>query len=146
MFLFNRTEGRKAVSEVVTVILMMGIVATAGIIVVQMGFNIMLEGKSTMDTFTGQSGNKIQEKFIVDDVWFYSTGHVNVSVINVGTVPVNITTISFNETDTTLDERVILGEDQSAVVSLEFSWVADGVYKVWVLSERGNVYGSYWKT
>lgn len=145
MLRVKRSNGRKAAAEVFTVILMLAIVAVAGITMVQLGLSSIFESEARLNVFTVANKNKILEKFITDDVWFYNAGNVNVSVVNVGKIPVNITAISFNDTDVTPTVVTILGIDQSAIISLEFSWSSGEVYRVEVMSERGNIYESYWK-
>ncbi len=78
---------RKAAGTVVTVILMIGVVATVGIIIVQAGLSMLVESQVSIGTFTDVSKVKIRERFVVDDVWFNSSTNAIVSVGNVGGGP-----------------------------------------------------------
>ncbi|MEM3737459.1 MAG: hypothetical protein QXJ75_05190 [Candidatus Bathyarchaeia archaeon] len=137
---------RRGVSTIFATLLMICIVTIAGLVVLQSGLRFFAESSISFETSLGASKEKIQERCIIDDVWFYTPGQVKVSVVNTGLTPVKVIRVSFNETDVTLPKEVILGLDQSVVVSVSYSWLSGKVYLVGVETERGNMYGGYWKS
>jgi len=142
---------RKAISTIFAALLMTSIVAVVGMTVVYSGISTLVESSAAMQGFTEYSKWKVQERFVIDDVWFNSTDSTNqttVYVINTGNISVEIEKVTFNETIVTLDPEEKLGIDQSAEISIPyttFPWASGEVFFIQVISDRGNVYGSYWK-
>lgn len=125
---------------------MMAIVSVAGIAVLQSGLRFYTQNNVYILSTLDENRKSIQERLTIDDVWFYTAGNVKVSVINTGKVSAKIMKVSFNETDVTLSTQVILGLDESSVISVPYSWTGNRVYLVSVESERGKIYGGYWKS
>jgi len=125
---------------------MMTIVSVAGLVVLQSGLRYYTQSNVNIMSTLDANRKNLQERLVIDDVWFYTAGNVKVSVINTGKVPAKITKVILNETDVTLSTEVILGLDQSTVITTAYSWTSGQVYLVSVETERGKIYGGYWKS
>jgi hypothetical protein len=85
---------------------------------------------------TDELHDSMGERLIVEDVWFTSD-QVSLYLRNVGKVSVDVVSVYVNRTDqsfTPLD----LEEDNHGWLNVDYSWSADSVYEIKVVTGRGT--------
>jgi archaellum component FlaF (FlaF/FlaG flagellin family) len=96
--------------------------------------------------FFSNESQKIQESFVIEDVWFYSSPAkgVNVTIRNVGTVGMAVTAIDFNGTHKLgAAQNILIGEAKT--ITITWAW-QDGYYYIVVASARGQQIREFYST
>ena len=143
----KRRGYRRALSTVVTSVILLSAVAIMGTMVVTWA-NMKLgsQEEALTVTFTN-SINKLNEDFIVEYVWYdYVLNNVNVTITNVGIIGLNVTEIKFvdpsdysNLVTLSITDGGILVQ-KSFNTNVTYSGLTSGdVFNVVVTSERGNI-------
>ncbi len=144
--MMNRRGYRRALSTVVTSVILLSAVAIMGTMVVTWA-NMKLGSQEEALTVTfNKSINRLNEDFIVENVWFdYIYDNVNVTITNVGIIGLNVTEIKF--TDYSSGDLVKLSITDGGILVQEsfntnvtYSGLTSGdAFNVVVTSERGNI-------
>ena len=143
----KRRGYRRALSTVVTSVILLSAVAIMGTMVVTWA-NMKLgsQEEALTVTFTN-SINKLNEDFIVEYVWYdYVLNNVNVTITNVGIIGLNVTEIKFvnpsdysNLVTLSITDGGILVQ-KSFNTNVTYSGLTSGdTFNVVVTSERGNI-------
>ncbi len=142
----NRRRYKRALSTVVTSVILLSAVAIMGTMVVTWA-NMKLGSQEEALTVTfNKSINRLNEDFIVENVWYdYVLNNVNVTITNVGIIGLNVTEIKF--TDYSSGDLVTLSITDGGILVQEsfntnvtYSGLTSGdVFNVVVTSERGNI-------
>jgi len=145
--MMNRRGYRRALSTVVTSVILLSAVAIMGTMVVTWA-NMKLGSQEEALTVTfNKSINKLNEDFIVENVWYdYVLNNVNVTITNVGIIGLNVTEIKFTDSSgsgtlvtlSITDGGILVQESFNTNVT--YSGLTSGdVFNVVVTSERGNI-------
>jgi len=142
----NRRRYKRALSTVVTSVILLSAVAIMGTMVVTWA-NMKLGSQEEALTVTfNKSINRLNEDFIVENVWYdYVLNNVNVTITNVGIIGLNVTEIKFTDyssgdlaTLSITDGGILVQESFNTNVT--YSGLTSGdVFNVVVTSERGNI-------
>jgi len=145
--MMNRRGYKRALSTVVTSVILLSAVAIMGTMVVTWA-NMKLGSQEEALTVTfNKSINKLNEDFIVENVWYdYVLNNVNVTITNVGIIGLNVTEIKFTGSSgsgTLVIEPITDGGilvQESFNTNVTYSGLTSGdVFNVVVTSERGNI-------
>lgn len=143
----NRRGYRRALSTVVTSVILLSAVAIMGTMVVTWA-NMKLGSQEEALTVTfNKSINKLNEDFIVENVWYdYVLNNVNVTITNVGIIGLNVTEIKFIDSSDYSNLATLPITDGGILVqesfntNVTYSGLTSGdVFNVVVTSERGNI-------
>jgi hypothetical protein len=80
----------------------------------------------------------IQERLVVEDIWFHPNGTVTLYIANTGTIPLEITEIHVDNQNTEISpsplklSRLELGE-----ANLNFAWIPGNEYAFTIITNRG---------
>jgi len=143
----NRRGYRRALSTVVTSVILLSAVAIMGTMVVTWA-NMKLGSQEEALTVTFTNNiNKLNEDFIVENVWYdYVLNNVNVTITNVGIIGLNVTEIKFvgsSGSGTLVTLSITDGGllvQKSFNTNVTYSGLTSGnAFNVVVTSERGNI-------
>ena len=143
----NRRRYKRALSTVVTSVILLSAVAIMGTMVVTWA-NMKLGSQEEALTVTfNKSINRLNEDFIVENVWYdYVLGNVNVTITNVGIIGLNVTEIKFTDSSDYSNLATLSITDGGILVqesfntNVTYSGLTSGdVFNVVVTSERGNI-------
>ncbi len=143
----NRRGYRRALSTVVTSVILLSAVAIMGTMVVTWA-NMKLGSQEEALTVTfNKSINRLNEDFIVENVWYdYVLNNVNVTITNVGIIGLNVTEIKFTDSSDYSNLATLSITDGGILVqesfntNVTYSGLTSGdVFNVVVTSERGNI-------
>jgi len=139
---------RRALATVVTSAIVLSAVSIMGVAMLKWSnTSLSAQKRAIEETFSTQT-NKINEDIIFDNIWFSSgcpsSPCVNVTMSNVGTIGLNVTSIKLIN-GTTLAELQIFSYSNAGIVpggtfstNASYSWVSGGDYDLTVLTNRGN--------
>ena len=143
----SRRRYRRALSTVVTSVILLSAVAIMGTMVVTWA-NMKLGSQEEALTVTfNKSINRLNEDFIVENVWYdYVLNNVNVTITNVGIIGLNVTEIKFTDSSDYSNLATLSITDGGILVqesfntNVTYSGLTSGdVFNVVVTSERGNI-------
>jgi len=143
---FNRGKG---VSPIISIFLMAIIVASAFGVLYAFVLDYTANRKLYFTQFFQNATEEIQERFIIEDVWFTSenenkNNEIHIYVRNVGRIAINITTVTINETSRPVSLYLNVGEHDW--LNLTQSWNYDTTYYIVVETSRGNTVEGYYKS
>jgi archaellum component FlaF (FlaF/FlaG flagellin family) len=128
---------------------MVAAVITVGLAVVAWTTSTFSAQQQETSEYFSDRSQAIRENFVIEDVWFYATPSkgVNVTVRNVGTVDMNLTSIRFDGTGgTEWNQSRIIPKNTAATITIQpWNWVTE-TYKVVVASLRGQQITEYYST
>lgn len=137
MRLFRRLfMDRRAISPVLSNLLLM-VVAVAAVSI----------AAATTYVVTANLRETMGERFIVEDVWFNNETGVNrisIYVRNTGKVPITISAVYVNDAPAGF-LRFDLGLDSHGWLNVTYPWVSNGVYRIKIVTLRGNSFEDYYK-
>ena len=82
------------------------------------------------------------ERLIVEDVWFTS-GEVSLYLRNVGRVSVNVAAVYIDRVGRSF-EALKLDQNEHGWLNVTYSWSADSVYEIKVVTGRGTIVVDYY--
>jgi hypothetical protein len=85
---------------------------------------------------TDELHDSMGERLVVEDVWF-TPGQVSLYIRNVGKVSVEVVSVYVNRTEQSFTP-LELEEDSHGWLNVVYSWNADSVYEIKVVSRRGT--------
>lgn len=135
---------RRALSTVVTTMIMISAVAVMGSFVVSWANSNLSTHQTNLQTTYSASTNKLNEKIIFENVWTSTLPNtINITVNNVGTTGLNVTEIKINHNSQqiylwkVIDGELIIGKSYS----LNQTYTSQGnPIDVFVTTERGNIF------
>ena len=147
--MFERlTRNKRGISVAISSVIMVAAVIAVGLTVVAWTTSTFAREQQETSEFFSNRGEALQENFVIEDVWFYSTPSkgVNVTVRNVGTVDMNLTSIRFDGTGGTVwTQSRIIPKNTFTTITITWTWTS-GVYKVVAASLRGQQITEYYST
>lgn len=148
MRLRKRAPNRRAVSTVISTVLMTSLAITMGTIVVFWASQTLGLYQGGASVFFIQRGEALKESFVIEDIWFYSNDKVNVTVRNVGAIEIKIVAIHINGTvysTNPLPVTINVGQSVTIKLTLTTPYDTSKVYFFVVATERGNQVREFWK-
>jgi flagellin-like protein len=142
-------EVSKGVSEIVTTIMLIMIVASVGIGILLYSMGYFSSVTSARELMYSQDINKLKEHFIIADVVLKDQSPVNVTVYNYGTIDVTISGLYVGGNQTTIIGGPIIVHPNkwNSTISLEKfnATQANFDYSVKVVSSLGNFYEDFYR-
>jgi len=140
---------KRAVSTVISTVLMTSLAITMGTLVVFWASQTLGVYQGGASVFFLKRGEALKENFVIEDIWFFTNAtnkYVNITVRNVGSIQITIMAIHINATAFTGSPLPItLTVGQSRTITLTFNYDATKVYFFVVATERGNQVREFWK-
>jgi hypothetical protein len=91
---------------------------------------------------TDQLHDSMGERLIIEDVWF-TPGQVSLYLRNVGKVSVEVASVYVNRTDQSFT-ALELEQNNHGWLHVSYSWSADSVYEIKVVTMRGTIVEDYY--
>jgi FlaG/FlaF family flagellin (archaellin) len=131
---------RRGISNIIGEVLVLAIVIglMTGVIVFYNGLvnPIQQDYKSTAQ----QAEDSLMERFLIEDVQFFTNGSVKITIFNFGDISISIATVYINGTILSPSPPSnLIGLNQSALIVVNYSSTPGGTYEVKVVTERGTV-------
>jgi len=83
------------------------------------------------------------ERLIVEDVWFTTAGQVSLHLRNVGKVSIKVAAVYVNRIDQSFTS-LELEQGKHGWLNVTYSWSADSVYEIKVVTRRGTKVVDYY--
>ena len=144
MRLRQTLENKRGISEVVSAILLMGIVVSAMVLLLNATFTWAGLYQSYTGVAISSREDRLRERFVIEDVWYRNNG-TWIYVSNVGEVDVTLVNVYIDhepQSTTNLPLKLTPGDGGWVKVSAVYS---SGTHYIVVVSERGNKVEGYWK-
>ncbi len=148
---------RKAVSQVVSSLLILAIVTTLCVTVYGWAVSTVGDSQDNFNFIYEHRKNAIKERFTLEYVFFTDTDgnpgdHKNVTIYvrNVGNTDLTISDVDLNGTlsptvNPTLPQTLPSNQVIKLSVTLATSWNSNSTTHIAVTSERGNLIQGYWE-
>ncbi|MBS3922227.1 MAG: hypothetical protein KGZ37_03665 [Nitrosarchaeum sp.] len=142
MFFDKKT--RRGLSTIVTSAILLSAVAVMGVIVVTWANTNLVKHQQDLDSTVSTNYNKINEKILIEHVWFNQNGPVvNMTLNNIGTIGLNVTSViitNVTSSQTYSFTHTNGGIFPNGTLSLTetFGWVTNTPYKILISTERNN--------
>lgn len=95
----------------------------------------------TNNFISAQRGNTlayIQERPLVEDIWFRLNGTISIYVANVGTVPLQVTEVLVNNENADISPSPLkLSRFELGEVRFSFSWLSGSEYSFTIITKGG---------
>lgn len=138
------TKKRRGLSTVVSTAILMSSMAIMGVMLVGWSNTNLFTQQAQMEDSFNEKMNKLNENLMIENVWFGTAPNVvNVTMNNVGTVGLNVTSIQLvNSTDTLLFLYTDGGIDPSGDFSIQetYNWNSGETVDLTITTNRGNHY------
>ena len=134
----------RGLSTVVTGAILLSAVAIMGIAVVSWANTNLTTHQLALETTLSSTYNKINEKMLIEHVWFGNTGpSINVTMNNIGTIGLNVTTIKITNITSSqeysypyTDSGIVTGGTLS--INQTFGWITNIPYEILITTGRDS--------
>jgi len=134
----------RGLSTVVTGALLLSAVAIMGIAIVAWANTNLTTHQLALEKTLSDTYNKINERLIIEHVWFGNTGpSINITINNFGTIGLNVTTIKITNITSSqsysypyTDAGIVTGKTLS--LNETFGWIANTPYEVLITTNRDS--------
>jgi hypothetical protein len=148
----QRLITRRALADVVTGAIILAAVSIMGVMMLGWSNSTFLAQQIELEEVFSTRMNKINEDLLIENIWFaspslpsMSNNHLNVTLTNIGTLGLNVTTIRVTNVtasnNTSFDyDYVDLGIITSTTVStnVTYPWQSSDELDVLIFTNRGN--------
>lgn len=144
----SRLKARRALSTVVTTVMLLAAVSVLGSGLVGWSNSNFAYQKSSIGNQTSTQINTINESFVIEDVWFYSNGsyqYANVTIRNTGSSAIMVTNIYVNSTQVWNARQSISAGALNAISGIPVNWGSGKPQTIWVKTARGNSVTQVWQ-
>lgn len=125
------TNAKRGLSPIVSTLLMLLVTVIAFSAVLGYANNFM----------TAQRANTlatIEERLVVEDIWFHLNGTITIYVTNVGTAPLEITEIHINNENVDFSPSPLrLSMFEVGEARFSFSWISGSTYSFTIITKGG---------
>ncbi len=133
---------RRGLSTIVTGAMLLAAVAIMGIMIVGWANTNLTTHQLALETTLSNTYNKINEKILIEHVWFGNTGpSINITMNNIGTIGLNVTTIK--NTNITSSQEYSYPYTDSVIVTggtlstnQTFGWITSTPYEILITTGR----------
>jgi hypothetical protein len=140
--------GRRALATVVSTGILLSAVAVMGSMMTAWSNSVFSNEQHEINTSYSDGVNKINELLVIENVWFGNnpTKFVNVTTSNVGTVGLNVTKITL---DNSIDKTNLLITNGGITINdyisteINYNWTTTDPIKITVTTEKGSIYQTY---
>ena len=132
----------RGLSTVVTGAILLSAVAIMGVMIVGWANTNLMTHQMKLDETFSDHYNKVNEKMLIEHVWFGNTGpSINVTMNNIGTIGLNVTTIKITNITSSqeysysyTDSGIVTGDTLS--INQTFGWITNIPYEVLITTGR----------
>ena len=152
MIRFNdmfQAKKRRALSAVVTGAILLSAVSVMGIMIVAWANSNLQTHQAELDQIFADNHNKINEKILIEHVWFGNTGTFNITMSNTGTLGLNVTEMKIQDIDggqiqsfTYSGGGILRNGEMSLNETMSPVWDADTAYEISIFTNRGNIFST----
>jgi len=140
--MMNRIGNKRALSTIVTSAILLSAVAIMGVMVVGWANSNLITHQIKLDETFSDTYNKLNEKMLIEHVWFGNTGpSINITMNNIGTIGFNVTTIKITNITSSqeysypyTDSGIITGNTLS--INQTFGWITNIPYEILITTGR----------
>jgi len=133
---------KRGLSTVVTGAILLSAVAIMGIMVVAWANTNLITHQIKLEETFSDNYNKINEKMLIEHVWFGNTGpSINITMNNIGTIGLNVTTIKITNITSSqeysypyTDSGIFTGNTLS--INQTFGWITNIPYEILITTGR----------
>jgi len=125
------SRNRRGITPVLSSLLLM-VIAVAGMSIAITATYVITDGLH----------DNMGERLIVEDVWFTPT-QVSLYLRNVGKVSIEVAAVYINRTDRSFTP-LELEQNKHGWLNVTYSWIADSVYEIKVVTRRGTTVVDYY--
>ena len=135
---------KRGLSSIVTGAILLSAVAVMGIMIVAWANMNLTKHQQDLDSTFSDNYNKINEKILIEHVWFNSVGPtINMTMNNIGTVGLNVTSIQITNITSSQTYSFIHtngGITPGGMLSINenFGWIADTPYDILITTGRDS--------
>ncbi|MFB5628884.1 MAG: hypothetical protein ACE5RF_07610 [Nitrosarchaeum sp.] len=144
---FNK-KTKRGLSTIVTSAILLSSVAVMGVLIVNWANTNLTKHQNNLDSTISSTTNKINEKLIVEHIWFGAGQSMNITMSNVGTVGLNVTKIQI--TNTTSNQIYTFthtngGIKPGAALSFNepFGWKPKISHEILIFTDRGSQFKTW---
>lgn len=142
----GRPQRRRGFSQIITSVMLITAVALMGSFLVSWSTSTFSTQQNNISTEVNSRVNKINESFIIEDVWFYIDGskYANVTIRNTGEVTMNVTHIFVNNTQAWTGGQIVkIGGVEE--IKVPTNWGAGKPQNIWVHTKLDSDVKQTWK-
>lgn len=161
VFVANHNTKHRALSQIITSLILIAIVTTVGTVVLFRGLDVINTFSVNIGILDKNRLEGVQEDLVIENVRFRNVNEplienrVEILITNFGNVPTSISSITITESSSQkliYDDRNIYGEDLQILSSKNFtlmtqrnfdSTYADEQYVISILTSRGNLFTKF---
>lgn len=144
-------RSRRAVSQIIGTLLMLGVVSVAGGVLFIKGIQVLTDFNAEVSAQTDTATEKIQEKIVITHVRFHSGDDATVYLRNVGQVEAEIVSIKvLNRNEQTLEYSdtppttlLRIQEPTSITIDLANNFDTNDDYKFSIVTARDNTFTKF---
>jgi len=140
----HHRKTKRGLSTVVTGAILLSAVAIMGVMIVGWANTNLTTHQLALETTLSNTYNKINEKILIEHVWFGNTGpSINITMNNIGTVGLNVTTIKITNITSSqgysyayTDKGIVTGDTLS--INQTFGWITNIPYEILITTDRDS--------
>lgn len=139
---------RRALATVVTTGILLSAVAVMGSMLTAWSNSIFNNEEHNISSAHDKGINKLNESLVIEHVWFGTTPtkFVNMTISNVGSVGLNVTKITLDNSIDKLDLKVTDGgivKNDYKSKEIAYNWTSTDPIKISIITEKGSLYQTY---
>jgi len=140
----HHKKTKRGLSTIVTSAILLSAVAIMGIMVVGWANTNLITHQIKLEETFSDTYNKLNEKMLIEHVWFGNTGpSINITINNIGTIGLNVTTIKITNITSSqeysypyTDSGIITGDTLS--INQTFGWITNIPYEILITTGRDS--------
>ncbi len=142
--MYRHKKTKRGLSTIVTSAILLSAVAIMGIMVVGWANSNLITHQVKLEETFSDTYNKLNEKMLIEHVWFGNTGpSINITINNIGTIGLNVTTIKIKNITSSqeysypyTDSGIVSGDTLS--INQTFGWITNIPYEILITTGRDS--------
>ncbi len=142
--MYRHKKTTRGLSTIVTSAILLSAVAIMGIMVVGWANTNLITHQVKLEETFSDTYNKLNEKMLIEHVWFGNTGpSINITINNIGTIGLNVTTIKITNITSSqeysypyTDSGIVTGDTLS--INQTFGWITNIPYEILITTGRDS--------
>ena len=130
---------KRGEANVVSIILLILITITAWSLVFIWARSLIFGSTQSLENEAKFWSNIVDEKPIIEDVWFFAKGKIKIYVANLGRLDITIDTIFINGTLISTKSYRLLPYE-GTWIEINYNWTRSEAYKIIISTRRGVSY------
>ncbi len=139
----RRRSGLSVVISTAMMIAAMSILGSLMLTWANSNFNVQ---QTQIGNYYEQSNNALQETYVIEDVWFANSdpNHVYITTRNVGSIAIQLSSITINSFTLNLSPAVTLQKDSTYQATIPYTWNKQQTLDISVNTQRGSIERILW--